>query len=502
MRKIAFDKNFKIGILLFLVFFSTFLYFSAPTVWWGDNAEYATMPYLSGVLHPPGYNIYLFVGKIFSFIPIGDIGFRGNLMSVFFGALTVPLLFLLIYELTKNRFSSVIGSLFFGFSFTFWSQAILPEVHTFNMFFVVVLLFIIFEWEKYRKKEYLYIFTLLYSLSLSAHITNILFFPAFLYFIFVQDFKTFKKKLHILIILFLIGLTPFLWTAISVNNFTPPPMATNYFGSTVFPNTTENFIRYVTVSEFNPLKPGFGISDLVARWFSYTKIIQGNFAVIGVIIGIIGIWELFKERRKTAIMLILMYLGNLLYFLNHPASQMFSLYMSSFLIFSIWIGLGVRKLHKEIKFPKATFTKLISIIIIGLLLFLIPIYGSKYPSIGFAPIDLRGDNQTTVFAEKVFGVVDSDSIIMTSWHEYAVLYYYQKVYDVRNDILLYDFENEKDIMKFMSRQDFSRKIYYTSKEVTKLGIDNFTESYDLKQVFRLDFPSTGDYRILYEVLKK
>jgi hypothetical protein len=478
------------------------LNFAAPTTWWGDSGEYSTMPYLSGVLHQPGYNVYLFVGKIFSLIPIGDYGFRANMMSVFFGAAVSSLLFLLLYELTKDRFSSILAALFFCLSFTFWSQSVIADVHTFNMFLIIILLFLIFQWDKKRDAKSLYLFTIVWSISLSAHITNILFAPAFVYFIATGNFKMLKKKLPKLVVLFIIGLLPFLWTMVAANSFSPPPMTKYYFGSTIFPNTPENFFKYVTMSEIDPLNPGFGFDGLVARWFSYAKILQGNFIIIGVIFGIIGIWELLKENRRKVILLILMYLGNLLYFLNHPASEMFSLYLPSFLIFSIWITFGIKSIVRQIKFPKYAATKIIIVIVVGIILFAAPFYGSGFPSIGIATLNYRGDNQTAVFAEKVFTAAEKDSVIITSWEEYAVLFYYQKVYGQRTDLNIYDLEKETEIIDFLQKYDWPEKVYFTSQELSEIGLENINSKYELKQTLRLDFPSTNNFRILYEVVKK
>ncbi len=500
MKIIKFDNNLKICLIMFIIFFIFYLYFIAPTTWWGDSAEYSTMPHFLGVLHAPSYNIYLFVGKIFSLLPINDMGFRANLMSVFFAALTIPLLFLFILKLTKDKFSSIVGALSLAFSFTFWSQAVIAEVHTLNSFFVLLLLFLLFKWEKERSKKLLYIFTFLWAISLSVHISNILFAPAFIYFIATKDFELIKRNFPTLLILFLIGLSPFLWTIIRVSSFTPPPpMAKYYFGSSVYPNNVENFIKYITASEFDPLKPGFGFGELVERWFSYVKILQGNFLVIGVIVGIIGIWEMLKKNRKTAFLFILMFLANVIYFLNHPASDMFCLYFSSFLIFSIWIGSGVNNIKIYLNFPQNKILTLLMIFIIGFILFIVPYNLSKQSNLPIARLDYRGDYQTFDFSEKVFDTLENNSILISSWEEYAVLFYYQQLYNKRPDITLYDFEKEKEIIEFLDKVETDNKIYFTSQELLEIGIDNLKKKYNMIEIFRLDFNTTKNYRILYEI---
>jgi hypothetical protein len=331
-----------------------------------------------------------------------------------------------------------------------------------------------------------------------------LFAPAFIYFVATGDFRTLKRKLPKLIIIFIIGMLPFLWTLISVNNFAPPPMAKYYFGSSIYPNNFNNFIKYVTVSEFDPLQPGFGFGELANRVFSYTKILQGNFIIIGVILGIIGIWEMLKENKRLAILLVLMFLGNMLYLLNHPASDMFSLYLPSFLIFSVWIGFGVSKIKSPYfrNILDNGYAKIIIVIMLAAVLFSITLYSSRFQSIGMAPVSHRDDWQTKVFAEKVFDATENNATVLTSWREYAVIYYYQKIYGKRIDIKIYEFRTENEILDFLGRIDTKNKLYFTSEDITTDGIDRLKEQYMLTKIFDLDFNTTKNYKILYEINKR
>ncbi len=61
----------------------------APSLLWGDSAEFQTLSYTLGVTHPTGYATQIIFGRIFTLIPINNIAWRVNLMSAFFGALAV-----------------------------------------------------------------------------------------------------------------------------------------------------------------------------------------------------------------------------------------------------------------------------------------------------------------------------------------------------------------------------------------------------------------------------
>jgi len=52
-----------------------------------DGNELATIPYVLGLAHSTGYPLYTWLGKLFTYLPIGDVAHRINLMS----AVLVPL---------------------------------------------------------------------------------------------------------------------------------------------------------------------------------------------------------------------------------------------------------------------------------------------------------------------------------------------------------------------------------------------------------------------------
>src|SRR5205085_4646944 len=54
----------------------------APTVYELDSAELATGAATLGIVHPPGYPLYTLVAHLFTLLPLRDVAFRVNLLSV------------------------------------------------------------------------------------------------------------------------------------------------------------------------------------------------------------------------------------------------------------------------------------------------------------------------------------------------------------------------------------------------------------------------------------
>ncbi len=86
-------------VLAFLLPLALYLSTVAPTVYNLDSAELTTAAYTGGLLRATGYPLYLILGKLWSQLPIGDVGYRMNVFSAIFGALTLAIADLVLRQL-------------------------------------------------------------------------------------------------------------------------------------------------------------------------------------------------------------------------------------------------------------------------------------------------------------------------------------------------------------------------------------------------------------------
>src|SRR5581483_8395631 len=90
----------------------------------GDTPELITAAATLGVAHPPGYPLFTMLGHLFSLVPLGPIPFRVNLFSVVCDALTVGIVYLTAFRLTKSSVASAISALFLAITPAFWSWSL------------------------------------------------------------------------------------------------------------------------------------------------------------------------------------------------------------------------------------------------------------------------------------------------------------------------------------------------------------------------------------------
>ena len=95
------QKVHRIGAAAVLVIsFGMYLKTVALTVSFWDCGEFIACSYILGVPHPPGAPLYLLLGRLFTFLPIGeDPAFPVNLMSVISSALAVMFVYLITVRL-------------------------------------------------------------------------------------------------------------------------------------------------------------------------------------------------------------------------------------------------------------------------------------------------------------------------------------------------------------------------------------------------------------------
>ena len=125
--------------VLALVTFSVYARTLAPGVAaiFDDSLELQLVAFQPGIAHPTGYPLYTLLGKLFTFLPVGDVAYRVNLFSAVAAGLAVGAWYLAIQEalaygspapLPARHLPAMIGALALAFTTTFWSQATISAV--------------------------------------------------------------------------------------------------------------------------------------------------------------------------------------------------------------------------------------------------------------------------------------------------------------------------------------------------------------------------------------
>ena len=110
-----------LAFLAFVLPLALYIKTLAPTYIPIDSAEIALCMKFWGICHPPGFPLYILVGRIFTDIfPFGSLIYKANLLSAVFGAGTVLVVYLSLSALKVDKKIALLLSLFLAVSSSFW----------------------------------------------------------------------------------------------------------------------------------------------------------------------------------------------------------------------------------------------------------------------------------------------------------------------------------------------------------------------------------------------
>jgi len=152
----------------------------------GDSGEFQVLASLLGHTHPTGYPVYLLLAHPLTWLPLGDIAYRVNLLSAVMATLTVTGVYLAGQLLMPRRWPALVGALALAVSPAFWSQALIAEVYTPGAAFLVGIVVCLLWWDISGRAWSLFTAGVLGGLSLGVHLTVALLAPAVAVFLVVS----------------------------------------------------------------------------------------------------------------------------------------------------------------------------------------------------------------------------------------------------------------------------------------------------------------------------
>lgn len=203
------------GWLAFGVALITYWLTMEETASYWDCGEFIAVSYKLQVPHPPGAPLFLLMGRIFSFLALGDltkVAYWINFMSVLASAFTILFLFWSITlfgrkvmgiqkdaDLTETNIwvlmgAGLVGALAYTFSDSFWFSAVEAEVYAMSSFFTAFVVWGILKWDviedESKANRWLLLMAYMVGLSIGIHLLNLVTLPALGLIYYFKKFKT------------------------------------------------------------------------------------------------------------------------------------------------------------------------------------------------------------------------------------------------------------------------------------------------------------------------
>lgn len=476
------------------VILAAYAYFTTmcPTVFVGDSGELATAAWHLGIPHSPGYPLFCLIGYFFAHLNTGaEAAYNLNLMSGFFGIMTVVVLYLIIYHFTRTPYISFSISLAYAFSPVFWSQCVVTEVYTLNTFLSALSLYFLCRWLEKRNNVLIYAAFYIMGLAATNHQISFLLLPTGLYLLYlfkkgvVFDFKFWAG----LTLAYFAGLL--IYAYLPIRALADPPLN---WGN---PSTFEKFMITVFAPAGSQTLSG-------SRWTHFAHMFKlwiYQFSTFFPYKGedyplpltwLFGIWGIYKglvTRWRMAKVFIFFLLINLfvILFVSRPSPQELMIvgvyYLPAFLVFAVFIATGLREWIRSVNNTFHGSLKFITLSLVIVILVLIPEYlwWWNRPEVDRSQDYYAKDHGTTIL-----DACPQNSILIVNWDDIFTIWYLQDVENFRTDIIPVIADLPTNTTSSFWGGWYFDKLKEEHPELfenTRIGEDNFRDAEDVIATF-------------------
>lgn len=327
----------------------------APTVveLFTDSLEFQLVCYQLGIAHPTGYPLYTLLGKLFTFLPVGDVAYRVNLLSAVAGAAAWPAMYALGRILGLRRTGALAAAMALGLSPVFWSQATVAEVYSLHGLFVLALLALLARWGHapdpwaFRARTWGLAFVL--GLSLAHHRMTLLLGPAIIVYggwtLLARRAETQRRRMTVghrrgpgfwgqaVGTALCLALPLFLYLYIFLRGRYITSLDESYV------NTWQGFWNWVTARGYNAF---FGENPLAQPYSatSYLDLFLRQFGWPGLILAGLGLLGLLPRLREW-FLLAVAFAVQVAFALNYRVGDPEVFFLPAFVVAALYVGAGV-----------------------------------------------------------------------------------------------------------------------------------------------------------------
>lgn len=444
----------------------------APTVYNLDSAEFTTAVATNGIVRATGYPLYLILGKIWTWLPAGDVGFRMNLFSAFCGAVTIFLLDRILRRLSVGPWARLGALGLLATAPYFWALSLIAEVYTLHTALMAATILLLMRWADAPSPGRLALPILLMALSMGNHAATILLVPGLVLFAVTRHPGELLKPRVWLAGSAAIALGASIFLILPLRYAASP--AFNYAGlfdatGTFVPvdlRTFGGFLWLVTGKSFAGQMFGYRLQELLPEVGNYIVQLWVAFFVVGVGPGLLGMAVLTRRDRRFGGALLFIFLANAAFFVSYRVVDKATMFLPTFLIWAIWLGVGYQTLLQWLR--QATSRPNLVRLAYGLLI------GSVLLALlwNWSRVDLSDDWSTRQQSETILKQVKPNALVFGWWETAPGLQYLQLVEGQRPDVTVINrfLIDGRDMNRLILSELGRRPIYINSPSVELLRV--------------------------------
>jgi len=442
----------------------------APTIYNLDSAEFTTAVATNGLVRATGYPLYLLLGKLWSWLPLGsDMGYRLNLFSAFNGALTILLAERMMRQLGVGNWARLAAVGLLATAPYFWALSLIAEVYTLHTALMAGVILALLRWAAAPAPLRLALPILLMTLSLGNHAATVLLVPGCVWFVLAHHPRLLLRRRTWLVGVgaVLLGGTIFLllpvrYAAGPVFNY-----AGQYDAAGVFQpanlQTLSGMWWLITGQTFAGQMFGYRLAEVWSQVVGFGVQVWAAFFAVGVGPGIAGALALLRRDWRSGGMLLLMFLANAVFYINYRVIDKNTMFLPAYLIFALWVGVGYQILLNWLAQSERPFSspKFFRYVLVGAVVLA--------AGFNWRLVDLSADWSTREQAETILSLVEPEALVFGWWDTAPSIQYLQLVEGERPDVTVINrFLISPEAMNQLILRELARRPVYINNPSIEL----------------------------------
>ena len=273
--------------------------------------------------------LYHIIGAGVKYIPIGEFGYRVNVISAVSAAIAIANLFLLLRLWVGRNLPAAIGAITLAFSWTFWQHASIAEVYTLYAALFTAELIFLSQYLKTKRIGYLYLLGLFNGLAIANHMWGTIPFACYVVFLATlpEKRRINFKNIAVITLLWIVGAGPYEYLIVAEIIRTGDITGTLY--STLFGNSWSGAVFNTSITLRIVLENIF---------FLIYNFPTPN--ILFLFIGIFGLYKVSGDKRFAHIMLVLLILFFVFAF-RYTVPDRYAFFIPFYCLASVLIGVGI-----------------------------------------------------------------------------------------------------------------------------------------------------------------
>lgn len=423
-------RGWEPALFLFGLAFAALLRTVAPTVYLLDSAEFAIGAPTLGIVHAPGYALYVVAAHIFTqLVPVGDMAFRVNLFSALCLALTIPILFQVLSGVVPSRAVAACTALSFCFTYYVWASGVTAEIYASQLLTVAICLWVLMRMARSAdvRGHYVLPLGLAVGIAAAAHPSSGLL-AAGLVVACLQLRLRFRDNLLAALIAVMIFVLCQLYFPIRYAAAPELNLAGQFSSDGSFHavnlGSLSGIVWLLRGGQFTGLFFSNGLLPSVENLRELFMQFWDNYLGLGLLLGCLGLALAIRQRAGWVLAWAVAFLAYSLFYSNYRVLDRDLMFGPVLLLWTFPLAVGLEwVLHRA---PSRL--RMALLILIPALVF----------TINFPLVDLSADRSVRTRAEAIVRLLPENTRVFGDWQNIVPIQYLQMVEMQRPDLRLYN----------------------------------------------------------------